>query len=222
MLLTRHNKRLIHMKRYRKMQTKVNQMVSLLAERLVLRDLADVDWQAVHSYASDPEVVRYMDWGPNTEEETKNFISRSVASQKEKPRRNYTLAVVLKAEDRLIGGCGVHESNPENREGWIGYCLNRSFWRKGYATETARTMLDFGFNQLNLHRIFATCDPANIASTHILEKIGMQREGHLREHKSSKEKWRDSFLYAILEHEWKQLKSGCKYCGADVSHRPLE
>lgn len=182
-------------------------MEVIRTQRLLLRDFEKTDWKAVHSYASDLEVVRYVDWGPNTEEETKNFIHQAVACQKEQPRRNYTLAIVLKTENRLIGGCGIHVSNPDNQEGWIGYCLNRSFWGQSYASETANVLLKFGFDQLKLHRIFATCDPANIASAHVLEKIGMKREGHLREHKWAKGKWRDSLLYAILDYEWKQLTS---------------
>jgi ribosomal-protein-alanine N-acetyltransferase len=182
-------------------------MEVIRTERLVLRDFEEADWEAVHSYGSDLEVVRYMDWGPNTEEETKKFIQRAIAHRKEQPRRIYTLAIVLKPENKLIGGCGIYVSNPENQEGWIGYCLNRNFWGQGYATETAKGLLKFGFDQLNLHRIFATCDPANIASAHVLEKIGMQREGHFREHKWAKGKWRDSLLYAVLDYEWKQLAS---------------
>lgn len=180
-------------------------------ERLALRDFEEADWTSVHSYASDPQVVRYMDWGPNTDKESKNFVSRAIAFQKVQPRRNYTLAIVLKHKERLIGGCGIHVSGPDNREGWIGYCLHRDFWGKGYATETAKALLNFGFDQLDLHRIFATCDPANVKSERVLEKIGMKREGHLREHKWTKGEWRDSLLYAILEHEWRVLhKTGAK------------
>jgi ribosomal-protein-alanine N-acetyltransferase len=182
-------------------------MFTVRTKRLVLRDLKEADRQAVHDYASDPEVVRYMDWGPNTEEQTEDFIEQAIASQKEQPRRNYTLAIVLKAENKLIGSCGLQASNPDNQEGWIGYCLNRHFWGKGYATETAEALLAYGFDQLNLHRIFATCDPANVASAHVLEKIGMQREGHLREHKLAKGRWRDSLLYAILADGWNQPKT---------------
>jgi RimJ/RimL family protein N-acetyltransferase len=182
-------------------------MVTVRTTRLKLRELEESDWQAVHGYAPDHEVVRYMDWGPNTEEETVNFIQRSITSRKEQPRRNYTLAIVLTTEDRLIGSCGVQVSDPENREGWIGYCLNRDFWGKGYGTEVARALITFGFKRLNLHRIYATCDPQNIASAHVLEKAGMQREGHLRERKWVKRRWRDFLLYAILDREWKPLDS---------------
>lgn len=172
-------------------------------KRLLLRDFKKTEWKVVHNYASDPEVVRYMDWGPNTEEETKSFLERAISRQKEQPRTCYDLAIVLKSQKVIIGGCGICVSNPKNREGWIGCVLHRDFWGKGYATETAMTLLHFGFERLNLHRIFATCDPNNLASAHVLEKVSMQREACLREHKWAKGKWRDSLLYAILDHEWK-------------------
>ena len=63
---------------------------------------------------------------------------------------------------------------------------------------------EFGFGELGLHRIFATCDPRNIGSRRVLEKAGMQCEGILREHKWQKGEWRDSCLYAMLEHEWRE------------------
>jgi RimJ/RimL family protein N-acetyltransferase len=93
--------------------------------RFLLRDLKESDWEAVHMYASDAEVVRYMNWGPNTKEDTTNFIQRSITGQKEDPRRDFSLALVLRSDDRLIGNCGIYVSAPSNREGWIGYCLNR-------------------------------------------------------------------------------------------------
>jgi RimJ/RimL family protein N-acetyltransferase len=160
----------------------------------------------VHEYASDPKVVRFMSWGPNTEEQTRNFIQKSIDYQKEKPRVNYSLAVVIRDQNRLIGGCGIYESSIQSREGWIGYCLNRQFWGQGYATEAARSLLEFGFTRLNLHRIFAICDTENTASAHVMEKIGMQYEGHLRENVQCKGAWRDSFLYAVLDREWKTPK----------------
>lgn len=179
-------------------------MEIIRTERLVLRDFEEADWKSVHDYASDSEVVRYMPWGPNTIEDTRNFVRRAIAGLQEQPRRNYNLAVVLISQNVLIGGCGIYVTNPDEREGYIGYVFNRNYWGKGYATETANALLKFGFSQLNLHRIFATCDPANAASAHVLEKIGMQREGHFREHKQVKGRWVDSLQYAILDHEWKQ------------------
>jgi RimJ/RimL family protein N-acetyltransferase len=173
-------------------------MENIETKRLLLRDLKETDVRVVHDYASDPEVVRYMDWGPNNREETKTFIRRALDAQKEKPRYHYTLAITLKTDQKLIGSCGAHVSNPDNREGWIGYCLNRQFWGKGYATEPAKVLVKFGLEELFLHRVFATCYPANTASANVLEKSGMKLEGHIRGHKWVKGKWHSSLLYAII------------------------
>lgn len=172
----------------------------------MLRDIHEADWEFVHVYSSDPEVVRFMPWGPNTPEDTKEFIRRSIAAQQEQPRRHYNLAVILTPQSVLIGGCGIYVSNPDWREGSIGYVFNRNYWGKGYATETAKALLKFGFQQLNQHRIYAYCNPANDASAHVLEKIGMQLEGHFREHRWVKGKWVDTLQFAILDHEWNGSK----------------
>ena len=173
--------------------------MELETERLILREFEESDWHAVHEYGSDSEVVRHMEWGPNTEQETKDFIRRVLSSQQEEPRRNYQFALILKAEKRLVGACGIHVSNPENKEGWTGYVLNRGFWNQGYMTEAVKQVVVFGFSELGLHRIYATCGPDNVASAAVLEKAGLSREGRLREHKYMKGKWRDSLLYAVLE-----------------------
>jgi ribosomal-protein-alanine N-acetyltransferase len=177
------------------------QALPLHTVRLTLRDFVAEDWLAVHSYAADADVSRYMEWGPNDTTATRAYIERVLVMQQEAPRHNFALAIALRADGRVIGGCGIHVSNQRNREGWLGYVLCRDCWGQGYASEAARALLGFGFGPLGLHRIFATCDPRNLASARVLEKIGMHHEGHLREHKWQKGEWRDSLLYAILEHE---------------------
>ena len=174
--------------------------------RLLLRDFVEEDWRAVHEYGSDPEVVRYLPWGPNTEEDSRDFISRSIAIQSESPRRRFEIGIVLKQEGKLIGGCGIRENNPTLMEGNIGYVLNKDYWGRGIATEAARALVRFGFETLNLHRIFATCFPENRASERVLQKCGMRLEGRLRENLLMRGEWRDSLLYAILDHEWIEHK----------------
>jgi RimJ/RimL family protein N-acetyltransferase len=90
----------------------------------------------------------------------------------------------------------------DNKIAEIGYCLNRSYWGKGYGTEVAASLIEFGFKDLKMHRIVAMCDPKNIGSWKIMEKNGMTREGVLRENKIIRGNWRDSYIYSILEHEW--------------------
>lgn len=169
---------------------------------LILREFVTSDWRAVHEYASNPDVVQYLDWGPNEEHESRTFVQRAIGYERDRPRRDFELAVILKESDRLVGACGLHVSEPEHRQGWIGYCLHPDVWSRGYATEAARALVTIGFRELRLHRVFATCDPRNVASARVLEKIGMRREAHLREHKWMKNRWRDSLVYAALENEW--------------------
>lgn len=173
--------------------------MQLQTERLILREWSSEDWVAVHRYASSEQVTQYMLWGPNTEEETKAHIEQVIRWQHEVPRRSFELAVTLKDNGEIIGGCGLvlHESNGE-----IGYCLHPDAWGNGYASEAARAIVAFGFQELGIHRIYATCRPANLGSANVMRKIGMKQEGHLREHIWAKERYHDSYLFSILRHEY--------------------
>jgi len=177
--------------------------MELQTPRLMLREFVLEDWPAVHVYASDPEVVRYMPWGPNDEVASQSFVRRAVDNQSNAPRTEYDLAITLRDDGRLIGGCGIYRRR--YREGEMGYCLHREYWNKGYVTEAAGALLKFAFTQEDFHRIYATCDPRNIGSARVMEKNGMRREGYLKEHLLKDGKWRDSLLYAILDWEWKPI-----------------
>jgi len=174
-------------------------MEIIRTNHLVLRDLEESDWREVHRYASDDNVVRYMNFGPNTEQETRMFIRRALETRDDQPRTNYDLAVVLGDAKILIGDCGIYVTDSVNREGRIGYCLSREFWGRGYATETAGALIRFGFEKLSLHRIYTYCYAENTASANVLEKIGMEREGRLRQSKLKNGRWHDELLYAVLE-----------------------
>lgn len=169
-------------------------------KRLQIREFVHGDYPAVHSYASDPLVAEHMIWGPNTEEETLDYINYTIEMQQQTPRKGFESAVVLKATGELIGGCGIHVSEPS--QGEIGYCLHRGYWGQGFAAEAAAGMIAYGFEHLGLHRIYATCRPDNIGSARVMQKAGMVYEGHIREHKRHKGKWHDSYQYSILENEY--------------------
>ena len=129
-------------------------------ERLILREFTVDDWKQVHVYASDADLVQFMAWGPNSEDATKDYIDRMIISQKQNPREIYESAITLKDNGSLIGGCGLHVE--EHSQAALGYCLNRQFWGSGFATEAAYALCKFGFSEIKLHRIFATCRPVNI------------------------------------------------------------
>ena len=181
------------------------QSVSLETERLLLRPFRENDWQAVSEYASDPEVVRYFRWGPLTDEkDVKEFVQGKI-NPKQTELKSHWFAIVLKAHDKLIGECLIIDFSPKDRNAFIAYSLNRKYWGQGYTTEAANAVLRFGFSRLDYHKISATCAVDNVASSRVLEKIGMKREGYLREEQWVKGEWLDMLLYTILDHEWKQL-----------------
>lgn len=170
--------------------------------RIQLRELIEEDWKAVHAYASLEKVCRYQPWGPNTEAESKQFVEEVLQDAQAEPQMRFVYAIML--EGNMIGSAELSIKSMQNREGEIGYILHPDFWNKGFATEAAKNVLSIGFRTFGLHRICATCDPNNLASASVLKKIGMQKEGLLREHMRMKSGWRDSLLYSILEHEYVQ------------------
>lgn len=178
--------------------------LSLLSERILIRDFTLADWPAVQAYGSRPEVYRFQAWGPITPEEARGYVELTIVQAQEKPRTNYTLSVVLAATNEVIGSCGLIIRSQKFLQGEIAYFLHPDYWGRGYATEVAQRLLDFGFTTLGLHRITATCDPRNTSSLRVLEKIGMRYEGTLREAVLIRDGWRDSLLYSLLKHEWRQ------------------
>lgn len=173
----------------------------LLTERLELRDFREEDISAVHRWASDPEVVRFMCWGPNTREHTREFLQRKFAERTGEPRRTWDLAVVRREAGRVIGSVGLR-LDEQMQQAALGYCYDQDAWGQGFATEAAREILRFGFEDLGLHRVHASVDTRNGASIRVLDKIGMRPEGRLREHVLQHGEWRDSYIYAILCREW--------------------
>src|SRR5262245_14103170 len=180
--------------------------VRLVTPRLVLREFTADDFAAVHAYGSDLQVTRWTVFGPNTEADTRGFLQETEASRSERSRRAFGLAITLRGGGELIGGCGLRRTDVAD-EAFIGYVLRQDGWGRGYATETARALLGFGFETLGLHRIFAECHPANQASARVLEKLGMRREGYFREAKLVKGQWWDVLHYAMLAAEWRPPKA---------------
>jgi ribosomal-protein-alanine N-acetyltransferase len=164
-------------------------------ERLRIRHFTAEDWPAVHAYTSNASVMTHVPEGVMTAEQTRQFIAESMTDEAR------TYAVDLRAENRLIGHVGFHPwFAPRIYE--IGWVFHPRYHGQGYATEAAAALLRYGFESLSIHRVIATCQPENTASWRVMEKLGMQREGHLRKCIYRDERWWDEYFYAILEEEW--------------------
>ena len=171
-------------------------------ERLLLRAFTQNDFDDIHAYTADDHVVRYMDWGPNTLEETQLFLERSFDAQLRWPRFDVNLAVEHVVDGKVIGAIRLGVNNEATQTGDLGYSIASAYWRQGIGTEAARAMLRAGFEMLRLRRSWAECDVRNTGSWGVMENLGMRREAHFRQDKLARDGWRDSYLYAILAEAW--------------------
>jgi len=165
-------------------------------QRLRLRAFQCNDWQAVYDYTSDPAVMVYIPEGPFTPERAKAFVTDNMGEHAR------AVAVLLKTVNRLIGHMMFHPwFVPQTNE--IGWVFHGAYHGHGYATEAAVALVHYGFDALHLHRIIATCQPQNVASWRVMEKLGMRREAHFRQCiRRPENQWWDEYFYALLEEEW--------------------
>ena len=176
-------------------------MVTIDAGPLRLREFTLGDYEAVHAYASDPRVCTYLEFGPNTREETLEFLREAIESSRANPRLHFEFAVEH-PEDGLVGGCGVYVQSLDSKRAEVGYALNSGYWGRGYGTTVAAALIEYGFNVLRMHRMQAMCDPLNVASWKVMEKNGMTREGLLRHYRRVHGEWKDRLIYSVLEDEY--------------------
>ncbi|HWF01887.1 MAG TPA: GNAT family protein [Caulobacteraceae bacterium] len=175
--------------------------------RLVLREFRESDETAVHAYGGDPDVARFMPWGPNTPAESRDAVARALADQKAQPRMEYGAAITLAGEDVVVGSVGLHLREERRETAEIGYCLHRKLWGQGLIPEAAAAVMAAAFAELRLQRIWATCNARNAASWRVMEKLGMSREGLMRQDRWIKGEWRDTLLYAILAEDHQGMGS---------------
>lgn len=167
-------------------------------ERLLLRKPRLEDAPVLfETYASDPEVTRYLVWKPHkTVQDTYQFIS--ACEQLWQMGKDLPYVITFKEDDRLIGMFGLH---PMNLKLEVGYALARPYWGKGYTTEALRRVIGWAFQQPDIYRVQAFCDVENVASARVMEKSGMTREGLLRRyvlHPNISDEPRDAYLYAVV------------------------
>lgn len=148
--------------------------MKIASKRLILRPFRQNDVNDIFNYSSDPQVTKYMTWGPNTIDETYEFVKLVIERNKDTPRIAYDFIVALKETNTVIGACGIYFDPSQNNVPSLGWILHKGYWNKGYGTELAKSLLSFGFNTLKLTMIRATCLSENVGSYRIMEKIGMR------------------------------------------------
>ncbi|MCU4176911.1 GNAT family N-acetyltransferase [Carboxylicivirga sp. N1Y90] len=175
---------------------------SIESKRLDLNEISLNDVDHIHTLHSLPEVDRYNTLGiPENIRISEKLINTSLEAQKQVPRKHIHWCIRLKSDNRFIGEAGINLSADRFKLGEIYYNLLPEFWNKGYATELAKALINYGFKYLNLHKIEAGVATENMASIKVLEKAGMTREGLRRKILPIRGEWKDNYHYAIVEND---------------------
>lgn len=169
-------------------------------QTMLLRTIELADAPVLFSYWSDPMVARYMNIKPfeKLEQATEMIGLLNQLAQQEQAVR---WAIVRKRDQLVMGSCGFNNWDKENRRAEIGYELGQHFWRQGIMTEVLSAMVAYGFAKMELNRIQALVEPANKASLQLLQKLGFQQEGILRQYERVKEQYIDLIMAALLKSE---------------------
>lgn len=174
--------------------------------RLLLRKLEKYDSADMYEYSCREETTRYLLWNPHP---SINY-TKSYLNMVQKLYRNggyYDWAVIERESGKMIGTCGFTRLDERHNLGEIGYVLNRAFWQKGYASEAASAIIEFGFLRLGLNRIEGRYMAENEASRHVMEHCGMTYEGTLRQFMLVRGSYRDIGLCALLRRDYERMKS---------------
>jgi len=180
----------------------MNMPTVIITNRLHLRPFQIGDADDVLEYASDTEYGKYEVKVPQpfTLNDAREFVARF--SNPQQLEEIKMLAMVL--GNKVIGQVYLNLLDPENERAELAWMLSKALWGQGFTTEAAKAILDWGFQNLKLNKIYARCDFRNVRSVRVMEKLGMKREGLLRCNSKWLGQYIDELYYGILRREWEK------------------
>ncbi|MEG3976292.1 GNAT family protein [Microcoleus sp. herbarium8] len=179
----------------------LSNLPTIETERLLLRKITLNDASDMFEYACHSEVSEYTMWSTHTSlEDTKYFIKSLIKMYKKRELVDW--GIVHKVDEKFIGTCGFVEWSMNHSRAEIGYALSGRYWGEGYMSEAVNAVIEFGFREMLLNRIMGRCEVNNIASARVMEKVGMQLEGVLRQQLFVKGRYWDLKIYSILREEF--------------------
>lgn len=177
----------------------------LTTQRLTLRQIVPGDAPDHFRLYSNVQVMAAHGTPPYTTiTESEERIARH--AQAVLDQKAIRWAVTRHDEGRLLGTCGFHSITRYHYRAEIGYELHPDYWQMGIMSEAVRAIVQFGFTQMNLHRIEAIVDPTNAASAALLRRVGFTEEGYLRERFYDNGRFVDDWFFALLRHEFEDQK----------------
>ncbi|MDI3407656.1 GNAT family N-acetyltransferase [Streptomyces cavernicola] len=180
--------------------------ISRTSARLKLRELTVDDVDAVHAIYGSAEATEHLSFEPRTRDQVGQIAVRSIAAASKTPRDEYALAVIERDSTALIGFARLALDPHQQQGATIGFALRPDAWGVGYGVETVQLLLEVGFGELGLHRIWGARSPHNSASAKTMLTAGMSEDYTIREHIQKAGEWRDSVVHTILRHEWQTVQ----------------
>ena len=175
----------------------VKNEILIKTKRLIIRNFRDNDYNDLFEYLSDKDTYIYEPGEPITIESAKNLCRK-------RSKNNDFLAVQLR--NKIIGHIYLGQIKPKTIMTWeTGFIFNKKYQGKGYATEALKAIIEYGFNNMEIHKIIALCNPKNKSSWKLLERVKMKREGKLRmniyfkKDEKGNPLWNDTYEYGLLK-----------------------
>ena len=166
--------------------------------RLIINALLPEDVKTFYAYRTNPEILRYQGEFPRSEENAQKFIEAQSKVPFGKVGQWFQFAIRLQLGNILIGDIGLHFNSPFIPQAEIAYSIMPSYQHMGYATESVQAVLTYCFSTLHIKIISATIDVRNIASQHLLQKIGFQRMAYRPHACYLRGEWCDEADYALF------------------------
>ncbi len=176
----------------------MNSFPILETERLRLRELQHEDAEELYLNFSKDEVTEYYDLDSFTKRTQAESLIK-MWKEKYLTGQSIRWGIALKNEERIIGTCGFHNWSKKHARAEIGYELSPQHWRNGIMTEALRSVIGYGFGELELNRIGALIAPDNTGSRRLLKKLEFNEEGRLNEYYCKKEKFIDVICFSRLQ-----------------------
>jgi RimJ/RimL family protein N-acetyltransferase len=173
---------------------------ALTTERLLLRPFTLADAPEVKRLAGDRKIAKTTLNIPHPYED--GMAEEWISSHPEqfKTGEGVVFAITLRSDGMLVGAVGLAINQRFDRAE-LGYWIGASYWNQGYCTEAAKAVLLYAFEELGVNRVQATHLTRNSASRRVMQKLGMQHEGRLRQYVKKWDIYEDLEMYSILKDE---------------------
>lgn len=173
-------------------------------DRLILSAIQYQDIPKIIEYAGNKNVSITTLNIPHPYAEKDAIFWINSANQGFINKTQYTFGIRIKSSNEFIGGMGLKINNRFNRAE-LGYWIAEPFWNKGYATEAAKAILQFGFESLDLNKIYATHLTENPASGKVMIKNGMIKEAELKDHFKKENEYKSITQYRLTKNEFRKI-----------------